>query len=312
MRRRLNPLRAKYDLSQHELAHFMELPLSTVAMWESRQRTLPTKGLLRLALLENAWAAALNETPEAADELADIPEMVAKLRKKTEECLDQAGLLQKMLEAMRALYKLLKTKQKSLELLSEPGTSSLYQGWIEIQQYELRKPLAENSPVKQVMIEHQVKALQAEAAAAAATIETLEQQMEEALPEAAIQETDNIQVPDEPVETTFHIQQVLMPAIETHAIREQAPVGSSCPKMFMVLPHLKRNHCRRRHLYTSLSDKMLGGRHLRGDLSRPVLQHGREKTEKLVRNLSSKVLLESLEGSTYFPERNIPDLSSSA
>jgi hypothetical protein len=45
--------------------------------------------------------------------------------------------------------------------------------------------MAENSLAKQIMIEHQVKTLQAEAAAAAATIERLEQQMEEERPDAA-------------------------------------------------------------------------------------------------------------------------------
>src|SRR5688500_7941378 len=105
------------------------------------------------------------------------------------ECFQTAGLLQKMLDSMKTLFPLLKTKERTLQLLCEPGTSGIYQGWIEMQQYKIRKPLAENSRAKQNILEHQIKTLQAEAAAAAATIETLEEQMEEVRLDAAGEKT---------------------------------------------------------------------------------------------------------------------------
>ena len=185
MKRSSYPLRAKLGLTQQEIAHFLELPLSTVAMCESGKRTWPTKGLTRLALLEVAWAAAENLPVDETALLPELVEVVGKLKNRMKECFQTAGLLQKMLDSMKALFPLLKTKERTLQLLSEPGTSGIYQRWIEMQQYKIHKPLAENSRAKQNILEHQIKTLQAEAAAAASTIETLEQQLEEERPDAA-------------------------------------------------------------------------------------------------------------------------------
>jgi DNA-binding XRE family transcriptional regulator len=185
MKKRYNPLRAKLDLTQQELAHFLQLPLSTVAMCERGKRTWPTKGLLRLARLELAWVAAENLPVGETSLVPELVEAIGKLKNRMKECLEKAGLLQRMLDSMKTLSLLLKTKEKTLQLLSEPGTSSIHQGWVEIQQYYIGEPLAENSLAKQIMIEHQVQTLQAEAASAAATIERLEQQMEEELADAA-------------------------------------------------------------------------------------------------------------------------------
>jgi hypothetical protein len=156
-------------------------------MCERGKRTWPTKGLLRLARLELAWVAAENLPFKETSLVPELVEAIGKLKNRMKECLEKAGFLQRMLDSMKTLSLLLKTKEKTLQLLSEPGTSSIHQGWVEIQQYEIGKPLAENSLAKQIMIEHQVNTLQAEAAAAAATIERLERQMEEERPDAAEQ-----------------------------------------------------------------------------------------------------------------------------
>src|SRR6188768_2748977 len=130
MKRSCNPLRAKLDLTQQEIAHFLELPLSTVAMCESGKRTWPTKGLTRLALLEVAWVAAENLPVDETALMPELFEVVGKLKNRVKECFQTADLLQKILNSMKTLLPLLKTKEKTLELLSEPGTSGIYQRWI--------------------------------------------------------------------------------------------------------------------------------------------------------------------------------------
>ncbi len=283
MKRRYNPLRAKLDLTQQELAHFLQLPLSTVAICESGKRTWPTKGLLRLAQLELACVAAENLPVSETSPVPELLEVTGKLKGRMKECLETAGLLQKMLDSMKTILPLLKTKEKTLQLLSEPGTSGFYQGWIELQLYKIGKPRAENSPAKQIMLEHQVNTLRAEAAAAAATIERLEQQMEEERLNTAGEEGIEAALPHEPVETTFPIHTVFLSKIEMPALKKQDTLEPSGPKAF-VEPlafdlNIKRNYDRNRYHRTTTTGSTPRSRLLQRNPSRRIFhQQPRQQT----------------------------------
>jgi DNA-binding XRE family transcriptional regulator len=257
MKKRYNPLRVKLDLTQQELAHFLQLPLSTVAMCERGKRTWPSKGLLRLARLELAWVAAENLQVKETSLVPELVEAIGNLKHRMKECLETAGLLQRKLDSMKTRSLLLKTKEKTLQLLSEPGTSSIHQGWIEIQQYEIGKPLAENSLAKQIMIEHKVQTLQAEAAAAAATIERLEQQMGEEPLNTAVEEGPKTVMHDVPVESALPIQPVFQATTEAQLLQKPDRVVSSDLTISVEPPgfdlHLKTNdHRTQFHRTTSI------------------------------------------------------------
>jgi hypothetical protein len=187
-----------------------------------------------------------------------------------------------MLDSMKTLSLLLKTKEKTLQLLSEPGTSSIHQGWIEIQQYERGKPRAENSLAKQSMTEHQVKTLQAEAAAAAATIERLEQQMGEEPLNTAVEEGPKTVMHDVPVESALPIQPVFQSTTEAQLLQKPDRVVSSDLTISVEPPgfdlHLKTNDQRTQFHRTTSIGTTARRRLLQRNLPRRLFHAAGEKS----------------------------------
>ena len=128
-------IKAKFAMSQIEMAICLQIPRSQLAMYENGKRDLPTHALVKLAEMElfllNYNPQPNKALPREAEQLQKAIEIFEKHQKKLEF---QRLILQKKLDNLQGNYKL---NMLLLEFLAEkeeknPGANPLEKSWIEM------------------------------------------------------------------------------------------------------------------------------------------------------------------------------------
>lgn len=144
-------IRKKLGLTQHELAGLLQVPRSTINMYELGKRSLPVAALLKLGQLEIVYnQAQLNRLPAlrqisttAAEE--NTRRLSAILQGKIQACRNKSAQLQQQLQVMQQDYNrlaclLITMHTWKQEMNGMPGSEKA-QLQSDIQQYHIQQKI---------------------------------------------------------------------------------------------------------------------------------------------------------------------------
>ena len=154
-------IRAKFGMSQIEMAICLQIPRSQLAMYENGKRDLPTHALVKLAEMElfllNYNAKPNKALPREAEQLQKAIEIFEKHQKKLEF---QRLNLQKKLDNLQGNYKL---NMLLLEFITEKeeknaNANPLEKSWIEMMKTIALRNIEANGLHHQAKIKLQLEA----------------------------------------------------------------------------------------------------------------------------------------------------------
>lgn len=161
-------LRARYGLSQAQLAEYLSVSRAQISMTEQGRRALPTAAwnkLLPLLPVLNApavrAASALDEASRTALQarLRSCTHEAARLRQELQHLRTKAGSYQAVLQELVPLL-------RPLAVSSESGQKK-QEAWLALREEEARQEVARSGPAAQALLELRIDALEYEAGQAA-------------------------------------------------------------------------------------------------------------------------------------------------
>lgn len=167
----LQILRARYGLSQAQLAEYLSVSRAQVSMAEQEKRTLSAAAWAKLQPLTDLLAApAATSAVAAAPAPLDVASREA-LQRRLRECTEQGAQLRQELAELRArAARHQAVVRELLPLLLPPSLaagSGADQAWLQAREAEATEELKRSGPAAQTLLELRMEALDYEAGQAA-------------------------------------------------------------------------------------------------------------------------------------------------
>lgn len=163
-------IREQLGLSQYQLAVYLSVSRSQIALSETGRRSLPTGALVKLAALATSLQVTAKRPPIVLQQLFNKQNALAKAH--TQRCNQKAALAKHQLNALQTQYQ----ECEKIILATSHLLSNLPQGkhyhkdllWLELLQTETLKKMKACGPWPRTLLALKIQTLEQEALAAVA------------------------------------------------------------------------------------------------------------------------------------------------